>query len=95
MNLVDLLRELVEIESPTGDTSEIQTRMAAELRATGAHVEPHGKHLYATVEGETFQRPTDVAWDRAGNIYVADGYGNARVAKYEPSGKYMKSWGDP
>jgi hypothetical protein len=24
---------------------------------------------------------------------VADGYGNARVAKYEPTGKYIKSWG--
>ena len=47
----------------------------------------------AGAEGESFQRPTDVAWDRAGNIYVADGYGNARVAKYEPSGKYIKSWG--
>ena len=43
--------------------------------------------------GENFQRPTDVAWDKAGNIYVADGYGNARVAKYEPSGRYIKSWG--
>ena len=47
----------------------------------------------AGAEGESFQRPTDVAWDTAGNIYVADGYGNARVAKYEPSGKYIKSWG--
>jgi len=47
----------------------------------------------AGAEGESFQRPADVAWDRAGNIYVADGYGNARVAKYEPTGKYIKSWG--
>ena len=47
----------------------------------------------AGAEGETFQRPTDVAWDRSGNIYVADGYGNARIAKYEPTGKYIKSWG--
>src|SRR5262245_12712503 len=47
----------------------------------------------AGVDGESFQRPTDVAWDSAGNIYVADGYGNARVAKYEPSGRYVKSWG--
>jgi DNA-binding beta-propeller fold protein YncE len=34
-----------------------------------------------------------VTWDKAGNIYVADGYGNARVAKYEPTGKYITSWG--
>lgn len=47
----------------------------------------------AGAEGESFQRPTDVAWDAAGNIYVADGYGNARIAKYEPTGKYITSWG--
>jgi hypothetical protein len=47
----------------------------------------------AGAEGESFNRPTDVAWDKTGNIYVADGYGNARIAKYEPTGKYIKSWG--
>ena len=47
----------------------------------------------AGAEGESFNRPTDVAWDRNGNVYVADGYGNARIAKYEPGGKYIKSWG--
>jgi hypothetical protein len=44
-------------------------------------------------QSDVFQRPTDVAWDAAGNIYVADGYGNARVAKFDKNGKFIKSWG--
>ena len=47
----------------------------------------------AGVPGDNFNRPTDVAWDAAGNIYVADGYGNSRVAKFDKNGKYLKSWG--
>jgi hypothetical protein len=44
--------------------------------------------------GDQFTRPSDVAWDAKGNIFVADGHGaNARVAKFEPSGRFIKSWG--
>jgi DNA-binding beta-propeller fold protein YncE len=42
---------------------------------------------------DLFDRPTDVAWDAAGNIYVADGAGNARVAKFTKAGVFIKSWG--
>src|SRR5207253_2565690 len=47
----------------------------------------------AGVRGDNFNRPTDVAWDAAGNIYVADGYGNSRVAKFDRNGKFLASWG--
>jgi hypothetical protein len=47
----------------------------------------------AGAQSDLFQRPTDVAWDAVGNIYVADGYGNARVAKFDRNGKFIKSWG--
>jgi len=42
---------------------------------------------------DLFDQPTDVAWDAAGNIFVADGLGNARVAKFDKDGKFVKSWG--
>jgi DNA-binding beta-propeller fold protein YncE len=42
---------------------------------------------------DLFDRPTDVAWDAAGNVFVADGLGNARIAKFDKEGKFVKSWG--
>jgi hypothetical protein len=48
----------------------------------------------AGTPGSSFNRPADVAWDAAGNIYVADGIGtNNRVAKFEKDGRFIKHWG--
>jgi DNA-binding beta-propeller fold protein YncE len=44
-------------------------------------------------QSDVFNRPTDVAWDSAGNIFVADGLGNSRVAKFNSKGVFVKSWG--
>jgi DNA-binding beta-propeller fold protein YncE len=42
----------------------------------------------------TFNRPTDVAWDREGNVFVADGYNNSRVVKIDKQGRWVKTWGE-
>jgi len=40
-----------------------------------------------------FNRPTDVGFDSAGNIFVTDGYGNSRVVKFDKNGRFIKSVG--
>src|SRR5437016_10353630 len=36
-----------------------------------------------------FCRPTDVAWDPQGNIFVSDGYCNNRVVKFDKNGRFL------
>jgi NHL repeat len=40
-----------------------------------------------------FGRPTDVAWDPQGNIFISDGYVNHRVVKYDKNGRFLKQVG--
>jgi streptogramin lyase len=42
---------------------------------------------------QTFNRPTDIAFAANGDFYVSDGYGNSRVVKFSPDGKYQLAWG--
>jgi sugar lactone lactonase YvrE len=41
----------------------------------------------------TFGRPTDVAWDPQGNIFISDGYVNHRVVKFDKNGRFVKQVG--
>jgi DNA-binding beta-propeller fold protein YncE len=46
------------------------------------------------MSNEPFHRCTHTALSPSGDIYVADGYGNARVHKYSPDGRLLFSWGE-
>ncbi len=45
--------------------------------------------------GPPFNRLTGVALSPSGEIYVSDGYGNARIHKFTPDGTLLFSWGEP
>lgn len=49
----------------------------------------------AYMSGEPFHRCTHTALSPRGDIYISDGYGNARVHKFSPDGKLLLSWGEP
>lgn len=55
-----------------------------------------------TVDYRTIQRaappfnfPTNVALSASGDLFVTDGYGNARVHRFSPDGRLIASWGQP
>jgi len=45
--------------------------------------------------GPPFNLPTNLALSPEGEMYVTDGYGNARVHKFSPDGRLLLSWGEP
>src|SRR5690349_9019010 len=55
-----------------------------------------GKNLDSiTHGGPPFNRPTNVAIGPKGQIYITDGYGNARVHVFDAKGNHKRSWGEP
>ena len=53
-----------------------------------------GANPGAGINGDSFNRPADVTWDKAGNVYVADGFGASnRIAKFTRDGNFVKTWG--
>ena len=44
--------------------------------------------------GPPFNRPTKAAIGPNGDIYVSDGYGNARIHRFSSAGELIESWGE-
>lgn len=66
----------------------------AEASDEGAHPLEHPRPPLPPVNGQ-FRQVTDIAWDSHGNTFVSDGYINSRVAKYDPDGNFLMSFGEP
>jgi DNA-binding beta-propeller fold protein YncE len=45
--------------------------------------------------GDPFNKPTGVAIAPNGDIYVSDGYANARIHRFSADGQLIQSWGEP
>jgi len=92
--VVDEMTNMVMKFDPQGHVAMLLGRKAENVNVpAGGGRGGRGGATGAGQPTDLFDRPTDVAWDSAGNIFVADGMGNARVAKFDKAGKFVKSWG--
>jgi DNA-binding beta-propeller fold protein YncE len=48
-----------------------------------------------THSGPPYNKPTNLSIGPNGDLYVSDGYGNARVHRFDPDGTFIQSWGQP
>ena len=67
------------------------------VRITGADNSSFDSNSWHQVVrgAEPFNMPAGIALNDAGEIYIADGYANARVHKFTPTGEHIFSWGEP
>jgi streptogramin lyase len=62
---------------------------------------PEGRKLLDFVVGEqpqtksAFNGTADIAFAPDGHLFIADGYGNARILEYDRTGRRLRQWGKP
>ena len=74
---------------------ERQTHCVRKFTTDGELLMTLGTPGQEAAEGQPFRLPTDLGLDSQGNLYISDGYGNARVHKYTAAGEWVRSWGSP
>lgn len=64
------------------------------MRRAGAWILVPVVGLGCTTSPEQLDRPTNVAFGLNGDVYVADGYNHARIARFSESGEFLSEWGE-
>lgn len=77
----------------TDDGDHSVRRLTLDGQVLATYGTPHQPSPYQS--GRPFNRCTHTAMSPEGDIYISDGYGNARVYKFAPDGRMITSWGSP
>jgi DNA-binding beta-propeller fold protein YncE len=74
-------------------TTDLTRQQVIKYDPTGKVLLKLGTRNRSGTTKDRFDQPADIAFSPAGDIYVADGYGNSRVVKFSKDGKYLTEWG--
>ncbi|WP_262690108.1 peptidyl-alpha-hydroxyglycine alpha-amidating lyase family protein [Kordiimonas aestuarii] len=81
-------------------TTDVGNHLVLQFTPGGELLRVYGRRDYASpgwfdrdYNYTFFDKPSDVAFDAGGNLYVADG-GNFRIVKFDPDGNMIKSFGE-
>lgn len=73
--------------------ADIKTHQIYKIDAKGNLIWSFGERGVSGCDKTHLNRPTDIAVDNDGKIYIADGYGNSRIICIDSKGKYLFEWG--
>lgn len=74
-------------------TADVHQHVVQKHKRDGEVVLTLGVEGEAGTDERHFFKPTDMAFAANGDIFVTDGYGNARVVHFDKDGKYLGAWG--
>lgn len=74
-------------------TTDVGSHLVLKLSPAGRVLMVLGRKDWGAEANWLFNKPTDIALGKNGDIYVSDGYGNSRVVKFDKDGNFIKSWG--
>jgi DNA-binding beta-propeller fold protein YncE len=74
-------------------TTDTGSNLVLKLSPEGKVLLVLGRKGVAAEADWLFNKPADVAFGPDGDFFVADGYGNSRIMKFDRTGKLLKFWG--
>ncbi|MFZ0479861.1 MAG: peptidyl-alpha-hydroxyglycine alpha-amidating lyase family protein [Terriglobales bacterium] len=74
-------------------TTDDGNHLVLKLNPAGRVLLVLGRRDWGAEANWLFNKPADVAFGTNGDIYVADGYGNSRVVRFDRDGNFIKAWG--
>ena len=84
----------LHIEGKVAYVADYKEHVVSKYTLDGEILQTWGTKDNPGKDGEPFNRPTDVDVTPTGEIYMSDGYVNARVHKYSADGELLFSWGE-